>query len=212
MRFTVDDPIALEPAEELVASGMGKTRRAYFAAGRCCARVALERLGTTGPVLTRADGAPLWPRGLRGSISHKEGIAVALVGSADVVGGLGVDLELAKPLPAAVWVPVLTRTERGPLAAVGHDSDLSGRLAFSAKEAYYKWFRSAGRAELVGFQDLSIRPEGGALRFQSEVPGRFPEPHGAFGRTGSWLVTVVWSGVGTRGTPARGAEFPTAWS
>lgn len=193
LRYAPDESLWLDPAELRMAAGMGPVRRADFAAGRTCARHALARLGATGPVLAGPDGAPRWPAGTCGTISHKDGLAVALVGPADVVDALGVDAELAEPLPPPVWRTVLTPAELATMPAEGTDTELTLRTAFSAKEAYYKWFRSTGRSEPVGFHDITVRRQGGTLCFRAETPGRFPEPDGAVVRIQRWLMTVAWS-------------------
>jgi 4'-phosphopantetheinyl transferase EntD len=200
VRFAVGDCFVLDPEEERLAVDMGRARRADFAAGRTCARTALAQVGASGAVLTGADGAALWPAGVCGSISHKDGLAAALVGDARVIGAVGIDLELAQPLAPVAWGSVLTPGElgaiRGAIPGAARDAGLSARVAFSAKEAYYKWFRSSGQTAPVGFHDIRVRREGGALRFRSELPGRFPEPRGACVRMGGWLLTVAWSDAG----------------
>lgn len=193
VRFTSHDAPSLHPAEAALAAGMGPQRRADFAAGRACARRALIGLDVHAAVLAEADGAPLWPSGMRGSISHKDGVAVAVVGSDAVVAGIGVDIEVPRPLPTVVLDSVLTPAELRQLTLAGHDAGVAARLAFCAKEAYYKWFRSAGRSSSVGFQDIRVVVEGSTLRFESDVPGRFPQPHGAHARGHDWLMTVAWS-------------------
>ncbi|PAV27243.1 4'-phosphopantetheinyl transferase [Tamilnaduibacter salinus] len=69
-------------------------RRTDFLAGRLCAREALTSLG--GPVACpdqREDGAPAWPDGFTGSISHTDGLATAIAGLSEYWMGLGMDLE-----------------------------------------------------------------------------------------------------------------------
>lgn len=194
-RFVARQQFDLHPQEAVLAVDMESTRRADFGAGRECARRALTALGITGAVLTHRDGAPRWPAGVRGSISHKDGVVVAVVGPEHIIEGIGVDLEVERPLPPTV----LTRAELGEV--VGDDADCAGRLAFSAKEAYYKWLRSSGDRSAVGFHDVRVVADGGMLRFVSDLPARFPEPTGILARVHGRLLTVVWSPALT----ARGA-------
>jgi 4'-phosphopantetheinyl transferase EntD len=184
---------ALHPDERTLLTDLVGSRAAQFAAGRACARCAMAQLGAAGPVLTGGDGAPIWPEGVRGSISHKEGLAVAVVGRSDSVAGLGVDLEDAGALPRPVWEHVLTPGEQSRLTATDDEAATTARLVFSAKEAYYEWFRSAGRDEPVGFQDVEVDPVGGRLHYRPRAGTGFPTPHGAFARGRDWLVTVAWS-------------------
>ncbi|WP_414896716.1 4'-phosphopantetheinyl transferase family protein [Rhodovulum sp. YEN HP10] len=119
------------------AEGPGARRSAEFRAGRLAAAAASASL-TGMPCLAGrgADGAPHWPAGLTGSISHAAGQALALVGSSAQRVGLGVDIEgPLSPQVAAEIAPVaLTPGER---ACFGTDPVWVG-LIFSAKESLFK--------------------------------------------------------------------------
>src|SRR5450631_1635810 len=66
------------------AAGLGRAvpeRQQEFAAGRLCARRALEELGFAGfALLAQADRQPLWPAQIVGSITHTNGLCAAVVG------------------------------------------------------------------------------------------------------------------------------------
>ncbi|WP_062763227.1 4'-phosphopantetheinyl transferase [Falsirhodobacter sp. alg1] len=112
-------------------------RRAEFRAGRIAAsRAGMALAGTPFIAGRGADGAPVWPRGLRGSISHSAGQAVALLGRADAWSGLGVDIEGALcPEVAKDIAPVaLTAAERSLFGT----SPLAVGMIFSAKESLFK--------------------------------------------------------------------------
>lgn len=183
----------LHPAEQALLTGMAPGRAGEFAAGRSCARVALQRLGAAGPVLIRRDGAPGWPEGVRGSITHKPDLAMAVAARSDLVGGLGLDLEEALELSAAVRTVVLTAGERDRLPQGGAAGTVA-RLLFSAKEAYYKWLRSAGRRDPVTFRDVEVAAEGGALRYRPRAGTDLPTPQGAYVLGRDLLLTVAWTG------------------
>src|SRR5688572_21941564 len=71
------------PAEEKLMEPWGKKRRRDFILGRNCARKALAALGHGNAVIERrGNGAPLWPDGIVGSITHTSGYAAALVADA----------------------------------------------------------------------------------------------------------------------------------
>ncbi len=151
MSPTFDDlpvvlPVALPPgcagvriAVSTVASmvgNAGSTRRADFLAGRLAAAEAIRRLGMDEPsgLLGRTpDGAPIWPEGLTGSISHHSGIACAVV-SAEA-RGVGVDIAplLAESQLRAVSRRCLVDAERGRW-----QSPHEVAVAFAAKESIYK--------------------------------------------------------------------------
>ncbi|MBP1849556.1 4'-phosphopantetheinyl transferase family protein [Rhizobium halophytocola] len=114
-------------------------RRAEYIAGRRCARAALRR--STGidsiPGMGR-DRAPLWPRGIVGSISHSGDRAIAITGRAQQFAGLGIDLEKLLDIETAGEIAghVLTADERkrsGPAP-----DPFAVTLAFSAKESLFK--------------------------------------------------------------------------
>ena len=66
------------------------TRRSDFLMGRLAAVEALRRLGAEGSVGRSADGAPAWPEGIAGSLTHHSGVAAAVVGHD--LAGLGIDI------------------------------------------------------------------------------------------------------------------------
>jgi 4'-phosphopantetheinyl transferase EntD len=129
------DELALLPDESSAfASSILKVRRASGAA-RIVARQMLSRLGQPECALPRApSGAPIWPAGIVGSLSHDSRVAVAAVGSCRDVGAIGIDVEPAECLPSELLGIVATPRERLNIA---HDP-YRGRLLFAAKEAVYK--------------------------------------------------------------------------
>lgn len=68
-------------------------RRDEFLAGRRCAQAALGACGVDAPVPRATDGAPMWPPGVIGAITHGAGWAAALVSRDLRCRGLGVDVE-----------------------------------------------------------------------------------------------------------------------
>ncbi|MEU2284805.1 4'-phosphopantetheinyl transferase superfamily protein [Streptomyces sp. NPDC013178] len=134
----------LYPEEEaLVARAVAKRRR-EFTVVRSCARRAMEKLGVPAQaVLPGERGAPQWPAGLTGSMTHCDGYgAAALVRAADLAS-LGIDAEPHQPLPegvlSAVALPAEAERLRG--LAADHPGIHWDRLLFSAKESVYKaWF------------------------------------------------------------------------
>ncbi|MCY4766017.1 4'-phosphopantetheinyl transferase family protein [Klebsiella aerogenes] len=114
-------------------------RKAEYLAGRYCAHYLLRQAGCLEPVLSAADRAPVWPAGWRGSVSHSEDIAIAVViAEAD---GLypGVDIEHLQPeimLESADMF--VSKTEQTLLSCCGLDMEWALLLAFSAKESLFK--------------------------------------------------------------------------
>ena len=127
-----DDTDLWDEERAAVARAIPK-RQAEFAAGRRAARAALEALGYSPMALPVGEGrAPVWPKGIRGTITHDRGLAMAAVLPSEAAFGLGIDLTEAAPLTTALCREILPHpTEQGldPMAA---------RVGFSAKESLFK--------------------------------------------------------------------------
>jgi 4'-phosphopantetheinyl transferase EntD len=170
----------LYPQEAAVVARAVPKRRREFAAVRACARQAMEKLGVPPqPVLPGERGAPRWPAGLAGSMTHCDGYrAAALVRSADLAG-LGIDAEPHLPLPEGVLPTVSLPAEEDRLRRLvrAHPHVHVDRLLFSAKESVYKaWFPLTGLWLEFTEADIEIsvtpgeRP-GGTFRAELLVPG-----------------------------------------
>lgn len=130
------------PDEERAIIRAVPTRQTEFRLGRMAARQALARLGVQAPVPMGPGRAPIWPEGIAGSITHHDGIAVAVV---TMGGWLGLDLDRAGPLDPDL-IPEICRPEENASKA---------RHIFSAKEAAYKAQYPANRV-VFGFHGLSV--------------------------------------------------------
>jgi 4'-phosphopantetheinyl transferase EntD len=104
-------------------------------------------------VLRDPQGAPRWPDGVVGSITHCPGYRAAAVAPARTVALLGIDAEPDEPLPPDVAASVSGVAERAAL----HRWALPDRLVFCAKEAVYKaWAPATG--DWLDFSDVRIAP------------------------------------------------------
>jgi len=66
--------VVLFPEEEAVIANAVDKRRREFATARACARAALAKLGLPPvPIVPGFRGAPQWPSGVVGSITHCAG-------------------------------------------------------------------------------------------------------------------------------------------
>jgi 4'-phosphopantetheinyl transferase EntD len=171
----------LYPEEQALLTRAVDKRRREFTAVRACARRAMEKLGVPPqPVLPGERGAPQWPDGLTGSMTHCEGYCAAALVRADDLASLGIDAEPHAPLPegvlAAVALPAETaRHER--LTSERPDVHWD-RLLFSAKESVYKaWFPLTRTWLDFSEADIDLTAEApgpgapGAFRARLLVPG-----------------------------------------
>jgi 4'-phosphopantetheinyl transferase EntD len=182
-------------AEQAAVARAVPKRRREFTTGRACARAALAGLGLPPvPVPTGPHGAPGWPAGVVGSITHCAGYRAAAVARRADLASLGVDAEPDEPLPDGVLNQVSRPEERvwlaGPEAAAP-GGPCWDRLLFCAKEAVYKaWFPLTG--QWLGFGDAAIQlAADGTFRARLLVPGPVlpgPVPGGQrlAGFTGRW--------------------------
>ncbi len=130
--------VGIHPDEFDHVAGSAEKRRREFALGRKCARAALAELGHGNAVIAKGDdGAPVWPSGIVGSITHTNGYAAALVGESRNFAGLGIDAERVGGVTPDLWPRLFTAAEQETLRAQT-DPLASATLFFSAKEASYK--------------------------------------------------------------------------
>lgn len=152
------DPPGLTPhplEAPLVAKAVDKRKR-EFTSARHCARVAMEKLGVEpAPIMRGKSGAPQWPKGVVGSLTHCDGYRGAVLAYSMQVRSVGIDAEPHGPLPDGVLGAVSLEAEREWLATVGRDDVHWDRVLFCAKEATYKaWFPLTHR--WLGFEDAHI--------------------------------------------------------
>lgn len=151
------DPALLYPGEAAhIAKAIAK-RAGEFAAGRLCARLALERIGVRDfPLLMEEDRRPRWPDGVVGSITHTHGYYAAVVTRRETLRAIGVDAEVVGRVGRHLWPKICTGRESAWLEAQpeGEQARL-GALVFSAKEAFYKCQYELTRA-WVGFHDVEL--------------------------------------------------------
>ncbi|MFI8090146.1 4'-phosphopantetheinyl transferase [Streptomyces sp. NPDC086080] len=174
----VDAP--LYPGEETLIQRAVLKRRREFTAVRFCARRAMEKLGVPPrAVLPGERGAPVWPDGLTGSMTHCQGYCAAALARAGDLVSVGIDAEPHAPLPEGVLSSVALPEEAARIAGLSGELPAVhwDRLLFSAKESVYKaWFPLTGKWLDFGEADIDLQvDEGedtrGTFRATLLVPG-----------------------------------------
>jgi 4'-phosphopantetheinyl transferase EntD len=121
----------------------------------------VDQLGFEPIAIDRKNsGAPVWPSGVTGSISHTDHTALAVVAVSarcTYAEGIGVDLEPDGPLDDPAMLQLICRRDE---LAEGCDMSLSaslqfGKLIFVIKEAVYK-ASYAGHRSFVDFHDIRV--------------------------------------------------------
>lgn len=132
-------------------------RRAEFVAGRWCAHRALQAMGLPALKLPLGPlGAPCWPPGALGTITHDAGYCLAVAGPASGLRGIGVDWcedgSADSLLDTSKYV--LAPAEYDALMC-SHDPARHLQLIFCAKEAVVKAV-SATIGQFVDLSDIAI--------------------------------------------------------
>ncbi|MFH8473635.1 4'-phosphopantetheinyl transferase [Streptomyces sp. NPDC018000] len=149
---------ALLPGEEELIRNSVESRRKEFTTVRWCARRALGELGLApAPILKGERGAPIWPQGVVGSMTHCAGYRAAAVAFRADVLTVGIDAEPHEALPDGVHESIALATEQQRELELRRASPEIhwDRLLFSAKESVYKaWFPLTHR--WLGFEQADI--------------------------------------------------------
>lgn len=216
-----DPPDAvLFPEEEAELAQAVEKRRLEFTTVRHCARTALARLGIAPVAILPGDrGAPRWPAGIVGSMTHCTGYRAAVVARSSQLATIGVDAEPHEALPPEVLTTVTVPEERGRLERLAADRPAVhwDRLLFSAKESVYKaWFPLTGR--WLDFEEASVdfgaagqgagSGESGSFYARLLVPGPVVAGVTLLGFTGRWLVRdgLLFTAISV---PSDGQQPPT---
>lgn len=201
---------ALFPEEEAAIGNAVAKRRREFATGRACARAALAKLGVPPQAVPSGPrGAPQWPAGIVGSITHCDGFrASAAARSSDRVT-VGIDAERDEPLPDGILGDVTLPEERAMLRQLTRENPAVNwdRLLFSAKESIYKaWYPLA--ESWLGFEDAIVSIDrSGAYAGRLLIPGPTIGGRVLTGFSGRWLaedgllLTAIALGPGAERQP-----------
>lgn len=126
--------------EVLAIEREGAVRAREFSAGRAAAHSAMEQLGhVPRPVLQGEGRAPVWPVGIKGSISHSSYDSLAVVTDDPDILALGLKIGAATALESSSWPEVCTIREMHWLASLGPSQrGYFAMLLKCVKEAVYK--------------------------------------------------------------------------
>jgi 4'-phosphopantetheinyl transferase EntD len=192
--FTDASGDILFPEERAVVARAVDKRRREFTTVRELARTAMAELGVPpAPLLPDQRGAPRWPDGLVGSMTHCDGYRAVAVARAAQVHTVGIDAEPNEPLPDGVLEAVTLPAERariaGLLAARPHVA--WDRLLFSLKETVFKAWYPRTRYEL-DFSEADVTPvpeddETGTFGFSLSLAASGPDPRWLSSTHGRWM-------------------------
>ena len=187
---------SLRPAEREFARTLKPRRALAWVGGRVALREAAGQLGAEAEldaVLSTPRGAPALPSTFSGSISHKDGLAIALLARSD--GWFrGIDLETSEPARNRIARLVLTPTEKVQNEALAVQERWPDLLRhFVLKEALYKALDPmVGR--YIGFREVRVdvaRDGAAAFTLSLEPPAGEFTIEGRCWAHDPWLLSVV---------------------
>ncbi len=166
-----------------------------------------------------AAGAPLWPQGFVGSITHTDDFASAAVALTTDVVALGIDTErvMSEPRAREVGRVIAWPVELVPARAAGLTRLEALTLVFSAKESIFKCVHPrVGR--MFAFHDVRLIDVDAAARtfsarMATTLSREFPAGtvlEGGFEIDGDWIHTgmcLAASKPGQRAVPATDAPL-----
>jgi phosphopantetheine--protein transferase-like protein len=180
--------VSLCPLDAGFIESAAPKRRRDFALGRFCAHAALVQMGRDEPAIPIGTaGAPVWPTGIIGSITHTRGYAAAAVASQERFLAVGIDAERIGGVTEALMPRLFGPAERDWLMAqdAGKRASLL-TIFFSAKEAFFKAF-GAQMENRLAFRDIHIVLRDGG--FTVRHGGRVAQ--GRLSVQGDLVVTAV---------------------
>ncbi len=183
-------------------------RRVEFACGRSFARRAVERLGLDIRAIRAGPfGAPQWPSGLIGSISHSDHYCAAAVARTSHLAAIGIDVEEIARLRLQIAPQILTSGEiETELQALPRCRQLARAvILFSAKESLYKCLHPLTGARL-SFHDAEVKVDARSSTF--DVALRTSAGSFAAGQSFVGRYAVRENLVATAVTVAAGSELP----
>ncbi len=196
-----DDTEVVPPSILVALCPVPADRAGQSSAVRACACELLRAHGVNAPHIGRhANGAPAWPAGWVGSLTHSAGWGAVAVARADSVRAVGIDLEDPQRMKRALWPHVFTPEEINALDDLP-DDEAQGRAAaaFGAKEAIFKALSPLGGGPVPGFHDVVLAwdSQGGFTARTAAAARNHPHPHlhalrGQTAIQDGRLLALVW--------------------
>jgi 4'-phosphopantetheinyl transferase EntD len=174
---------ALTKRESDSAGEVTSERMLELKAGRYFAKRAMARFGIKDVELPIGpDRAPVWPKGVTGSITHVRdrhfGYCAAAVGLTAQFSAVGIDMEYRRDLPPEVWSTFLTSNELGQIERLNErDKQENALCRWCVKESVVKAVR-------LGLDPLEIETEKTSIWGDWRIFARATGPAGALGQFG----------------------------
>ncbi len=116
-------------------------RKSEFLAGRVLSGLVLQKLGVTETeILIGKHRNPLWPEGVRGSISHTGNTVLAAVALGSTISAIGIDVEevMGSDTARNIHTSIVNDEELVLMGKEGLSFEYTLTVVFSAKESFFK--------------------------------------------------------------------------
>lgn len=116
-------------------------RKAEYLSGRYCAKKCLENLNIKNfTVKSDKNRCPIWPKSLKGSITHTQDTAISVVSSSPSVAGIGIDVEsiVSEKTTNDIKEKIIYGYENSLLNMSSASQESIFSLIFSIKESFFK--------------------------------------------------------------------------
>lgn len=180
----------LYPVEKIAIATAVPARQREYRAGRCYARLAMQKLVEPATAILRAESRePVWPKSVVGSISHSAAYCLVIVARSAEFFALGLDVEDDAPLADELVSIVCTQNE----LLVGFSF---AKLYFVIKEAVFKAYYPASKT-FLDFHDVEVTVNHDlnlfSARLKDELPKFFGKcfVDGKFGNADGLYFAVV---------------------
>jgi 4'-phosphopantetheinyl transferase EntD len=190
-----DESIDLFPEEQAAIARAADKRRREFTSVRACARRALAQLGQpAAPLVPGERGAPQWPAGITGSMTHCDGYRGCVLARTSDLASVGLDAEPNLALPDGVQDTVALPAEQDHVAQLARDRPAVcwDRLLFCAKESVYKAWYPLTR-QWLGFEEAEITflPDEGMFNARILVAAPVTGFSGRWLSSGRHILTLI---------------------
>ena len=152
--------------ELLICKDYEQVRFIDFVRGRYCAHKCLSQITKAQAIEKDQNGAPIWPNGMTGSISHIKEYAGAIVAKKENYLSMGMDIEQIGRITSDLWPVIFTHNEMNYLRKFSYQSQKKvSTLFFSMKEAYYKMQYPLIKSEIEN-DDIEVVLSGNDVQFE----------------------------------------------
>jgi len=158
----------LFPEEKILSHDFEPQRKLDFMRGRYCAHKSLSKIGQLSAVGKNADGSPIWPDKITGSISHSSILSGAIVAKKEDYSSIGLDIEVIGRIQKSLWPMLFKESEINYISKLPlSEQSIWSTVIFSLKEAYFKMVHPLTKIGLEP-EDVEVDPNSNKVMIHSK--------------------------------------------